>query len=109
MAKRLGYELAKIVVFGPQTGNPVSQLLDTIERVGADAVVMPTLQHLADELDLVVRVCDVITVNPENTYARWVLPSNSWLAPEADGIAARGVSDGKGHQLPRQDGLERPE
>ncbi|WP_199856808.1 hypothetical protein [Nocardia suismassiliense] len=109
VAKRLGYELAKIVVFGPQTGNPVSQLLDTIERVGADAVVMPTLQHLADELELVVRVCDVITVNPENTYARWVLPPNCWPTPGADGIAARGVGDGKGHGRPRREGFDRPE
>ncbi|MEU7138587.1 hypothetical protein ABZ942_03965 [Nocardia sp. NPDC046473] len=84
VAKRLGYELAKIVVFGAYTHQPVAQLLTTIERVRADAVVMPTLAHLADELDLVVQACDVITVNPENTYARWVLPTDRWPAPGTD-------------------------
>ncbi|MFI9404349.1 hypothetical protein [Nocardia sp. NPDC052316] len=109
MARRLGYELAKIVVFGPQTGNPVAQLLDTIERVGADAVVMPTLHHLADELDAVVRVCDVITVHPENTYARWALPSNRWPAPATDDIAARGLTDGRRPERSHHDGFGRPE
>ncbi|WP_433656509.1 hypothetical protein ACQPW1_35140 [Nocardia sp. CA-128927] len=84
VAKRLGYELAKIVVFGAQTDDPIPQLLNTIERVDADAVVTPALAHLGDELDQVVRVCDVITVNPENTYARWALSADLWPAPGSD-------------------------
>lgn len=104
VAKRLGYELAKIVVFGAQTERPVQQLLNAIERVAADAVVIPNLAHLADELDLVVRACDVITVNPENTYARWVLPADRWPAP-GTAEAARPLDETGGEQ--RSDGLER--
>ncbi|MFC9440412.1 hypothetical protein [Nocardia sp. NPDC057030] len=104
MAKRLGYELTKIVVFGAQTEQPVQQLLNAIERVGADAVVMPNLAHLADELDRVVRVCDVITVNPENTYARWVLPADRWPAP-GTGEAATPLDETGSDQHP--DGFER--
>ncbi|MFE9576141.1 hypothetical protein ACFYO1_07145 [Nocardia sp. NPDC006044] len=104
MAKRLGYELAKIVVFGAQTEQPVQQLLNAIERVTADAVVMPNLAHLGDELDRVVRVCDVITVNPENTYARWVLPVDRWPAP-GTAERARPLDETGGDQHP--DGLER--
>ncbi|MEV6555013.1 hypothetical protein AB0M22_04795 [Nocardia sp. NPDC051756] len=104
VAKRLGYELTKIVVFGAQTEQPVQQLLNAIERVDADAVVMPNLTHLADELDRVVRVCDVITVNPENTYARWVLPTDRWPAP-GTAEAARPLDETGSKQQP--DGLER--
>ncbi|MFD6160833.1 hypothetical protein ACFWF7_15015 [Nocardia sp. NPDC060256] len=105
VAKRLGYELAKIVAFGAHTDEPVSQLLNTIARVRADAVVIPTLAHLADELDMVVQVCDVITVNPENTYARWVLPTERWPAP-GEAKAAMVLDDAAEGQRP--DGVEYP-
>ncbi|PXX54624.1 hypothetical protein DFR70_12465 [Nocardia tenerifensis] len=108
VAKRLGYELAKIVVFGAQTERPVSQLLDTIERVGADAVVTPTPEHLGDELDRVVRVCDVITVNPENTYARWVLPADRWPAPGFNGEpAGLDAAEAGAAESERRDNAER--
>jgi hypothetical protein len=40
-----------------------------------DAVIVPNLEHLGGDVpDELVKVCDVITVSPENTYARWPLP-----------------------------------
>ncbi len=72
VAKRLGYELAKTVVFGPQTDSPLSRLLNVVRRVDADAVIVPGVQHLGWEVPSeLVKAVDVITVSPQNTYARW--------------------------------------
>jgi hypothetical protein len=72
VAKRLGYELTKTVVFGPETDSPLSRLLNVVRRVDVDAVIVPGVQHFGGEVpaDLVSAV-DVVTVRPENTYARW--------------------------------------
>ncbi|MGK8510358.1 hypothetical protein ACRS5S_20695 [Nocardia asiatica] len=72
VALRLGYELAKTVVFGPETDSPLSLLLNVVRRVDADAVIVPGVRHLGSEMPSeLVRVVDVVTVSPENTYARW--------------------------------------
>ncbi|MEV6320637.1 hypothetical protein AB0M45_05480 [Nocardia sp. NPDC051787] len=71
IAKRLGYELAKTVVFGPETDSPLSRLLNVVRRVDARAVIVPGVQHLGWEVPPeLVKVVDVITVNPQNTYTR---------------------------------------
>ncbi|MGK8553051.1 hypothetical protein [Nocardia gipuzkoensis] len=71
LAKRLGYELAKTVVFGPRTDCPLSRLLNVVRRIDVDAVIVPNPQHFgADVPTELVKVVDVITVQPENTYAR---------------------------------------
>ncbi|WP_051022214.1 hypothetical protein [Nocardia pneumoniae] len=72
LAKRLGYELAKTVVFGPKTDCPLSRLLNVVRRIDVDAVIVPNSRHFgADVPAELVKVVDVITVQPENTYARW--------------------------------------
>ncbi|MFE9576688.1 hypothetical protein ACFYO1_09925 [Nocardia sp. NPDC006044] len=67
----MGYELAKTVVFGAETDEPVERLLNVIRAVGAEAVVVPNAEHFGGTVpERVVRVCDVITVSPHYTYAR---------------------------------------
>lgn len=72
LAKRLGYELAKTVVFGALTDEPVTRLINVVRSLDAEAVVVPSAAHFDGGVpDRLVAVADVITVEPENTYARW--------------------------------------
>ncbi|MGQ4597359.1 hypothetical protein [Nocardia sp. R6R-6] len=72
LAKRLGYELAKTVVFRAETDSPLSRLLNVVRRVDVDAVIVPGVRHFGGEVPTgLVAVADVITVSPERTYARW--------------------------------------
>ncbi|MFI7667813.1 hypothetical protein [Nocardia sp. NPDC049526] len=69
-AKRLGYELAKTVTFGAHTDFPVSRLLDVVRRMDVDAVITPSLEHLGGDVPgELVRVCEINTVTPPETYA----------------------------------------
>ncbi|MFD0365851.1 hypothetical protein ACFQZZ_30810 [Nocardia sp. GCM10030253] len=75
VAKRLGYDLAKTVVFGRETDSPESRLLNVIRTIDVDAVIVPSAAHLGGAIpDPLVQACDVVTVSPENTYARWSVP-----------------------------------
>lgn len=75
IAKRLGYDLAKTVAFGPETDHPQSRLLNVIRTMDVDAVIVSSAAHLGGDIpDPLVQACDVITVSPENTYARWAVP-----------------------------------
>ncbi len=73
LAKRLGYDLAKIVVFTDTTERPAYRLRVCVSRVGAEAVFAPSLEHFTDcrVPAEVVAVADVVTVTPEATFARW--------------------------------------
>ncbi|MFI9509128.1 hypothetical protein [Nocardia sp. NPDC052566] len=74
VARRLGYELAKTIVFDARTPDAVAQLITAVERADADAVIVPGAAHFGGVIpDQLVRVCDVVTVSPEATYARWAL------------------------------------
>lgn len=73
-AERLGYDFAKmIVVDGRSNGRPLAGLKSTVTRIRAEAVFVPSAAHFdGDEVpEDLIRVVDVITVSPENTYARW--------------------------------------
>ncbi|MBL1077939.1 hypothetical protein JK358_26390 [Nocardia sp. 2] len=73
VAQRLGYDLAKIVVFQSGDGYPLRRLKRLISDLGAEAVIVPNVKHFDAEkvpTELVRRV-DVITVRPESTHARW--------------------------------------
>ncbi|WP_194816117.1 hypothetical protein [Nocardia sp. XZ_19_385] len=72
LAKRLGYDLAKIVVFGSETDLSLSRLIGVLRQSAADAVFVPNVAHFdgAEISAELVQVCDVITVSPEATYAR---------------------------------------
>ncbi|NNH72550.1 hypothetical protein HLB23_22265 [Nocardia uniformis] len=73
LARRLGYTFAKTVVFGAHTDHPLQRLVNVAKATDVDAVVVPSLEHFGGELpDELVAVADVITVSPEQTFARWI-------------------------------------
>lgn len=77
LAKRLGYDFSGMVVFDPRTERPpLARLRAQLTRLDAEAVITSSTAHFDDDRALadLVRTVDVITVNPENTYARWLLP-----------------------------------
>ncbi|GAB2710479.1 hypothetical protein [Nocardia thraciensis] len=73
LAKRLGYNLCKTITFGENTEKPDCRLRIIVARLGVDAVIVPSPGHFeAREVPAdLVSVVDVITVDPEHTYARW--------------------------------------
>ncbi|MFG1793440.1 hypothetical protein [Nocardia sp. NPDC049149] len=76
LAKRFGYELAKIVVCGSDTGQVVDTLIGAVRRIDAEAVFTPGIAHFDGAVpDELVRICDVITVSPEETYSRPLPPA----------------------------------
>ncbi|WP_433521596.1 hypothetical protein ACQPZ2_30400 [Nocardia pseudovaccinii] len=76
LAKRLGYNLTKTVTFGPETDHPLTRLLNVVRHLAVDAVITPALNHLDGQIpdELKTAAIEVVTVNPEHTYARWPLP-----------------------------------
>ncbi|WP_378733670.1 hypothetical protein [Nocardia brasiliensis] len=80
LAKRLGYNLTKTVVFGANTEHPIPELISVARQVKADAVVVPSVTHFDGNAvpDELTRVADVVTVSPEQTYARWTLKPTRW-------------------------------
>ncbi|MVU82357.1 hypothetical protein GPX89_34630 [Nocardia sp. ET3-3] len=72
LAARLGYNLRKTVAFSENTHQPIQRLVNVVRNLGIEAVIVPGPQHfdgrkVPAEL---VQVVDVITVDPEATYAR---------------------------------------
>ncbi|WP_330252109.1 hypothetical protein OG874_39380 [Nocardia sp. NBC_00565] len=74
LAKRLGYDIAEIVLLDSTATHIVAALREVIRDTEAEAVIMPNLAHLDNQPAALVRVCDVITVNPVETYDRHSLP-----------------------------------
>ncbi|MEU7144660.1 hypothetical protein ABZ942_34800 [Nocardia sp. NPDC046473] len=74
LAKRLGYDLTKTIIFDADTEYRLEQLETAVQLNQAEAVITPTLEHLEGTADPLVKACDIITVRPENTYARWAFP-----------------------------------
>ncbi|MGW6729948.1 hypothetical protein ACWF9G_28955 [Nocardia sp. NPDC055029] len=71
LAKRYGYDLAKTIVFDARTQNPTTQLISIARRTNAEAIFTPDRRHVGTKVpSQLVRVCDVVTVNDEQTYAR---------------------------------------
>lgn len=74
LATRLGYDFAGTVVYDPASGRPpMDRIKRQIVRLDAEAVVVPCTDHFEGgkvPADLVQRA-DVVTVAPEDTYARW--------------------------------------
>ncbi|WP_433624817.1 hypothetical protein [Nocardia sp. CA-120079] len=74
LATRYGYDLAEIVRMEGAGTHVLAALREVIRKTDAEAVIMPNLAHLDDRPEELVRACDVITVNPNNTYARRAYP-----------------------------------
>ncbi|MTE16092.1 hypothetical protein [Nocardia aurantiaca] len=71
-AKRTGYDLRKTIVFSERTHDRTRRLRVAIDRLGVDAVIVPSTEHfdgraIPDEL---LDVATVITVSPGITVAR---------------------------------------
>ncbi|WP_051047415.1 hypothetical protein [Nocardia asiatica] len=79
LARRLGYDLTKTVVFNASTSAAVQRLINVVQELRIEAVLTPGLQHLGsgDVPKDLVAVVDVITVNPERTYARWPITESA--------------------------------
>lgn len=72
-ARRLGYNLRKIIALTSSVHDVGLRLGNIAGAVGAEAVFVPNVAHF--EFGVVpttlVEVADVITVDPDRTYARW--------------------------------------
>lgn len=84
LAKRFGYALAKTVVFGAHTDSPTQRVINVVRSIDAEAVIVPGLAHFDGEVPhALVAVADVITVDTEDTYARWIIPPDGAVEPFA--------------------------
>ncbi|TLF92254.1 hypothetical protein FEK35_30970 [Nocardia cyriacigeorgica] len=82
VASRTGYTLCKTVALSGTADDPIAQLIDTVRRSRAEAVIVPTLEHVGGEVPerLLREVTEVIPVdNPHQSIARW--PLAALLAP----------------------------
>lgn len=82
LAQRFGYDLRKTVVFTAATDRPIHRLRVLVDRLGIEAIVVPSAEHFADnEIPAeLIAVTDIITVSPEQTVARWaaIPPTIFW-------------------------------
>lgn len=89
LASRLGYDFAGIVIYDPLSGrSPLARLKAQATRLDAEAVIVPSPEHFEDGQipASLVRQLDVITVGPEETYARRAISPLSSRPPlDADG------------------------
>lgn len=80
VARRLGYILSRTVMFGAYTDGPVRRVIEIARAHQADAVIVPGLAHLGGRVPPeLVAVADLITVAPEETYARWLVSPDAPL------------------------------
>ncbi|MEV5650948.1 hypothetical protein AB0L57_22080 [Nocardia sp. NPDC052254] len=72
VARSLGYDLSRTITFSQLTRDPMRQLLDTVVRFDADAVVVPSVDHFTDHIvpAALIEITDVITVAPEHIYTQ---------------------------------------
>ncbi len=77
-ASVLGYHLVRLVVRTPaEVDDPLTRLINTARGYNAAAVITPSLDHIGGDPGPICMVCDVVTVDPEQTYARAVESSDS--------------------------------
>lgn len=89
LADLLGYDFADMIVYDPKFGRPpLARLKAQATRLDAEAVIVPSPKHFegGEVPGTLVRQLDVITVNPEETYARRAMSPLRDLPPaKADG------------------------
>ncbi|MFD7847555.1 hypothetical protein ACFV4K_32070 [Nocardia sp. NPDC059764] len=71
-ARRTGYDLRKTIVFSSRTDEPMRRLRVAIDRLGVDAVIVPSTEHFDNRVipGELLEVAAVITVSPGNTWAQ---------------------------------------
>ncbi|MFJ4657427.1 hypothetical protein ACIP5Y_39690 [Nocardia sp. NPDC088792] len=73
LAARLGYDFSGMIVYDPATERPaLARLKAQATRLDAEAVIVPSQAHFegGEIPGSLVQQVDVITVSPEETYAR---------------------------------------
>ncbi|MFI1918990.1 hypothetical protein [Nocardia sp. NPDC020380] len=89
LATRLSYDFSGMVVYDPNSGRPpLARLKAQATRLDAEAVIVPGPEHFegSEIPGTLVQQLDVITVHPEETYARRSMPPLRDLPPiQADG------------------------
>ncbi|WP_245746026.1 hypothetical protein [Nocardia altamirensis] len=84
LATRLGYDFADMVIYDPKFGRPpLARLKAQATRLEAEAVIVPSPEHFdgGQAPGALVKQLDVITLTPEATYARRVMPPFRALPP----------------------------
>ncbi|MBF6181684.1 hypothetical protein [Nocardia otitidiscaviarum] len=77
LAERLGYDFADMIVYDPKFGRPpLARLKAQATRLDAEAVIVPGPEHFDGGRvpESLVGRLDVVTVRPEETYARRAAP-----------------------------------
>ncbi len=77
LAVRLGYDFADMIVYDPKFGRPpLARLKAQATRLDAEAVIVPGPEHFdgGRAPESLVERLDVVTVRPEETYARRAAP-----------------------------------
>lgn len=71
-AKKQGLNYDRTVVFHAHTDRPLGRLLNVIDRVNGEVVIVPSAEHFAERRipDALLEVVAVVTVSPDNTFAR---------------------------------------
>lgn len=99
LADRLGYDFADCVIFDPKFGRPSSARLEApATRLDAEAVKVPNVAHVegGEIPSALMRQLDVITVNPEEMYAkRATSPLRDFSPIKADGARLRDHLDAR--------------
>ncbi|WP_306361489.1 hypothetical protein [Nocardia sp. CC227C] len=87
VAARLGYDFADMIVYDPSFGRPpLARLKAQATRLDAEAVIVPGPEHFDGGRvpESLVERLDVITVRPEQTYARCAVPPDPDSPDAAD-------------------------
>ncbi|MEV6770271.1 hypothetical protein AB0N05_16775 [Nocardia sp. NPDC051030] len=77
LATRYGYDFADMVIYDPNSGRPpLARLKAQATRLDAEAVFVPSLEHFeeGEAPGSLVKKLDVVTIHPEETYARRAMP-----------------------------------
>ncbi|GAB0102735.1 hypothetical protein JMUB6875_17050 [Nocardia sp. JMUB6875] len=71
LAQQMGYDYRKTLVFGPEVADKAHRVRVAVSRTRSVAVFVPSIEHLEGGIPgEIIEVADVVTVAPENTYAR---------------------------------------
>ncbi|WP_067897285.1 hypothetical protein [Nocardia vaccinii] len=90
LAKRLGYDLTKTIVFSANTDRPTDQLIEMVNNLGINAVFTPGVDHLDSAIPAgLVATVDVITVHPEFIHSSSIEALPKEAAERLHGSAGR--------------------
>lgn len=71
-AKKRGLNYDRTVVFYAHTDHPLGRLLNVVNRVNGEVVIVPSAEHFSERHipDALLAAVSVVTVAPENRFAR---------------------------------------